>query len=160
MERANIVSLRLMQNTAVLVAAGVAAAVYILMEAIWLSLTVRSMYAPMFSGVLGREWAFRASAKSLLGALAAYVALGAGLLVLVLGDVDVSSYATLAVRAAVYGVAVYGTYNMTNSAVFERWGLGVSCVDTAWGAAVSVVSCMAAKFAATWYAGRSVDTSA
>ena len=52
-------------------------------------------------------------------------------------------------RAAVLGLAAYGTYNLTNLATVRDWPVGLSMVDWAWGGIVSALA-GAAGWRATW----------
>jgi uncharacterized membrane protein len=77
--------------------------------------------------------------------VAAYVVLLAGFSRLVMWEAEALSYGELAGRAAMFGLTVYGTYNLTNMITFEEWSLPVAALDTAWGVSVAVVSSVAAK---------------
>lgn len=47
----------------------------------------------------------------------------------------------------IYGVVLYGVYDMTNYALVSKWSLRMSIVDIIWGGAInSVVTCIATIF--------------
>jgi uncharacterized membrane protein len=47
----------------------------------------------------------------------------------------------------IYGVVLYGVYDMTNYALVSKWSLKMSIVDILWGGTInSVVTCIAAVF--------------
>ncbi len=52
------------------------------------------------------------------------------------------------VMGALFGFFAYATYDLTNLATLKNWPLGLSVMDTAWGAAVSGVSAVAGRLAA------------
>jgi len=52
----------------------------------------------------------------------------------------------------IYGIVLYGVYDMTNYALVNKWSLKMSIVDILWGGAInSVVTCIAALFS-RWFA--------
>jgi len=52
----------------------------------------------------------------------------------------------------IYGIVLYGVYDMTNYALVSKWSLKMSIVDILWGGAInSVVTCIAALFS-RWFA--------
>ena len=52
----------------------------------------------------------------------------------------------------IYGIVLYGVYDMTNYALVNKWSLKMSIVDIIWGGAInSVVTCIAALFS-RWFA--------
>jgi uncharacterized membrane protein len=52
----------------------------------------------------------------------------------------------------IYGIVLYGVYDMTNYALISKWSLKMSIVDIIWGGAInSVVTCIAAAFS-RWFA--------
>ena len=59
---------------------------------------------------------------------------------------DITPEAVL--RAALIGLLVYGTYDLTNMATLRHWSLRLALVDIAWGTLVSAAA-GAAAFAAT-----------
>lgn len=48
-----------------------------------------------------------------------------------------ASYADLGMRAWVFGVTAYGTYDLTNQATLKDWSMWVSVVDMFWGGALT-----------------------
>jgi uncharacterized membrane protein len=52
----------------------------------------------------------------------------------------------------IYGIVLYGVYDMTNYALVSKWSLKMSIVDILWGGAInSVVTCIAMVFD-RWFA--------
>ena len=48
---------------------------------------------------------------------------------------------------AAFGLFAYATYDLTNLATLRDWPLGLSIIDTLWGAAVSAVAATAGRAA-------------
>jgi uncharacterized membrane protein len=71
--------------------------------------------------------------------VAFYLLYPAGLVFLALST-GPQSLSEAAVRCAVVGLVAYGTYDMTNLSTLKGWGVGLSLLDTAWGAIVSTVA--------------------
>lgn len=124
-----------------------ALAVVLAMDAAWFSVSVPRVYAPAFSRVVGKAWAFQASPANLLSAAAVYVLLG---FMARAAAARSSSAAQAARTGAASTAAAYAVYNLTNMSVFgvPEWGLATGVVDVAWGAAVGAAS-SAAAFAVT-----------
>ncbi len=55
-------------------------------------------------------------------------------------EVNASSSARVALRAALLGFMAYMTYDLTNLATLRDWPLGLSLLDMIWGALLSAVS--------------------
>ena len=62
----------------------------------------------------------------------AYILLPLGLTLFVLNTKNNSI-----VYGALYGLIVYGIFNLTNRALFKNWNLNIMMVDTLWGVVVS-----------------------
>jgi uncharacterized membrane protein len=52
-------------------------------------------------------------------------------------------------RSAVLGLAAYGAYDLTNTAIVRGWSVRLALVDWAWGAVAATLA-GAAGYAATW----------
>ena len=53
---------------------------------------------------------------------------------------------TVLLRGALFGLATYGTYDLTNLATLREWSLLVTAVDMAWG----TLLCAAVSAASVW----------
>lgn len=58
-----------------------------------------------------------------------------------------SGWGRTIVAAGLFGFFAYATYDLTNLATLRNWPVGVSLLDMAWGAVVSMVSAAAGKAA-------------
>lgn len=57
-----------------------------------------------------------------------------------------------ALMGAAFGLFAYATYDLTNLATLKGWPLGLSVIDTLWGAAVSAVAATAGRAAFNHFA--------
>ena len=112
-------------------------------DAAWLSLTMQPLYAPQMRDLL--------SPNVNLGAAAAfYVLYAVALSYLVIrpvASVKPLNWTALVMRAGVFGLAAYGTYDLTGLSVIRGWPAGLSLIDLAWGAAISIISATVAVVA-------------
>lgn len=126
-----------------------ASAVYWPLEMAYLRTALDRVYAPVFRAVQGRGPSY---SRALPGGIVAYVALWTGLYAFVLRDAHRRSVRDTSLLAAAYAFAVYGVYNATNLATFDRWTWRVSIADTAWGVCVlTLVSTVAAVATRRWH---------
>ena len=56
---------------------------------------------------------------------------------------DVALWQVL-LRGAFFGLATYGTYNLTNLATVRNWPVGVAFLDMAWGSLITMLAALAA----------------
>ena len=61
-----------------------------------------------------------------------------------------ASWQRIALNAAMFGLAAYGTYDLVNLATLRNWSLKLSLVDMAWGTCVTAF----AAVVGVWLAGR------
>jgi uncharacterized membrane protein len=61
----------------------------------------------------------------------------------VLPGLEDNSLKTTILRAALFGLVTYATYDLTNLATVKDWPLLITIVDLAWGSVLSIaVSCV------------------
>jgi uncharacterized membrane protein len=51
----------------------------------------------------------------------------------------------------VYGIVLYGVYDMTNYSLVSKWSLRMSVVDILWGGTINAVVACAAAFFDRWF---------
>jgi uncharacterized membrane protein len=104
------------------------AATFLAMDAVWLTLTVDRLYRPRMGAIMADKPALGpASAIFYVIYIAAVVALA------VLPAVKADSWSQLLGRAALFGLAAYATYDLTNQATLKDWSSLVTLADLAWG---------------------------
>ena len=114
---------------------------FMILDGIWLGVVMTSFYrdqlapiARMADGALAPNWT---------AAFFVYVALGVGITVFVLPRATDSLSA--ATSGALFGLVVYGVYDLTNFATLAQYPLAVMFVDMAWGAVATAICAVAAR---------------
>ncbi len=113
---------------------------FMILDGIWLGFVMKKFYvtnlAPLGrivdGGFVPVWWA----------AALVYVFLGLGIAVFVVPRADTVTGAAL--LGALFGLVVYGSYDMTNYSTVTQWPLGLAIADMAWGAFASAIVAAAA----------------
>jgi uncharacterized membrane protein len=117
---------------------------FFLIDMVWLGLVARTFYRKHLGYIM-------APATNWVAAVIFYLLFILGILVFVVvpGLQDQSLKTTL-LRAALFGLVTYATYDLTNLATVKNWPLLITVVDLAWGTvlsvAVSYVGLIAGRF--------------
>ena len=121
---------------------GIALAVLLALDFIWLSATGNTIYRPNMQGLIREK-------VNLLPAVGFYVLFAFALAYLVIlpavsaGQVNLVD---LSLRAGVLGLACYATYSLTGLSIIRDWPLNVSLIDMVWGTFVAVATANATVF--------------
>ena len=108
----------------------VAALVVLILDALWVHFVMNPRYHTMIEEIQrGTSMRVRAPA-----AVLAYGFMIIGLLVFCVRDDDAPVKA--AMRGALFGFVLYGVYDCTNAAIFDRFEISLAVLDVAWGAFV------------------------
>jgi uncharacterized membrane protein len=107
--------------------------VFFIVDMVWLGLVARTFYGRYLGYIM-------ASSVNWPAALLFYMLFIIGILVFVVlpGLKSGSTRGTL-LRAALFGLITYATYDLTNLATLRDWPLLISVVDMLWGTALSVI---------------------
>lgn len=109
---------------------------FLVMDAIWLSLTSAPIYRATLGGIL-------LTGFKPVPALAVYLLEVLGLMVFVMPRAQASGRASSALGyGALFGIFTYGLYDLTNDATLQHWTLELTLIDMAWGAVVCGVASM------------------
>lgn len=112
----------------------------------WLGLVARTFYRKYLGFLMAPKVNWPA-------ALIFYLLFVVGILVFaVLPGLEAGSLKTTLLRAALFGLIAYATYDLTNLATLKDWPLTVTVVDLIWGTLVSVLVSLAGYFAGRWLA--------
>jgi len=111
-----------------------AAAVFLLLDAVWLTTMSSRLYRPAIGHVMRADF-------DTLAAAAFYAIYLTGLVVFVVRPATDGRMALA--RGALFGLVCYATYDLTNQATIVRWPWHITIIDLAWGAFVSAVSAWA-----------------
>ena len=120
--------------------------VFVAIDAIWLGFVAVDFYRQHL-GHLMREQA------DLGPAVIFYLIFLAGLNLFVLHPHQKSSYKTIALYAAAFGLVTYATFDLTSQAVFQDFPTIVVVVDLCWGMMLSTCICLVT----TWIMRRFVS---
>jgi uncharacterized membrane protein len=115
----------------------VATVVYLILDAFWLGIFAKKFYFKAFGDMARKEG--NSLKPNLLASALSYIILAIGMAVIVFPNAHSLDKAIL--YGAIYGLAVYGVYDMTNMATLQGWLWKLSLTDLFWGIfASSVVS--------------------
>jgi uncharacterized membrane protein len=118
-----------------------ALAAMLVLDGIWLGLVARGLYQREMGTLM-------ADPVRIVPIVAFYLLFPIGLVYLTLLEAP-SGWGDAVVRGAVFGLAAYGAYDLTNLAVVRDWPVRLSMIDWAWGAVICAASA-AAGYAVTW----------
>ena len=125
--------------------------IFLAIDYLWLGIVMSKFYKNEL-GVLARV--SNGSLTPVLWAAAiVYVLIPLGAVLFALPRVSQENpISTALLWGFIYGIVLYGVYDMTNYALVSKWSLKMSIVDIIWGGAInSVVTCIAALFS-RWFA--------
>jgi uncharacterized membrane protein len=107
-------------------------AVFFAIDLIWLGLVARNLYRKYLGFLMAPK-------PNWIAAVIFYLIFVVGILVFVVvpGLKETSVTPTL-LRASLFGLITYATYDLTNLATIKDWPLLVTIVDIAWGTVLSV----------------------
>ena len=113
-------------------------------DMLWLGLVARTFYRKYLGFLM-------APSPNWLAAIIFYLLFVVGIVVFaVLPGLETRSLKTTLLRAALFGLIAYATYDLTNLATVKDWPLIVTIVDLIWGTVVSVAVSYAGYMAGKW----------
>lgn len=121
----------------------IAAAVFLLLDLLWLGLVAQGLYERHLGDLLAED-------PNVAAAVLFYAIFLAGLVYFVIAPaVEQRSPRSALVRGAAFGLVTYATWDLTSLAVIEGFPVAIVPVDMAWGAVLA-----AAVSTATYYLSR------
>lgn len=119
-----------------------ASVVFLAIDAVWLGVIAKDLYRRNLGALLADQPNFVAAA-------AFYVIFIFGLTALAIAPALRDGAWTSALwRGAVFGLAAYATYDLTNLATLRGWPGALSVIDIAWGTTLSATTALCAYIAA------------
>lgn len=113
-------------------------------DMVWLGLVARSFYRKHLGFLMNPS-------PNWFAAIIFYMLFIVGILVfVVVPGLENNSLKTTLMRAALFGLITYATYDLTNLATVKDWPLLVTVVDMIWGTALSVAVSFAGFMAGKW----------
>jgi uncharacterized membrane protein len=118
--------------------------VFFAVDMLWLGLIASSFYKKYLGYLM-------APAINWLAAIIFYLLFIFGILVfVVLPGVKENSLQNTILRAALFGLITYATYDLTNLATINQWPLNVTLIDLVWGMVLSTIVSIAGFYLAKW----------
>jgi len=106
---------------------------FLAVDLIWLTLIARTFYQKHIGYIM-------APSPNWYAAIIFYLLFIVGLVVFVLvPGLEAASLKVILMRAALFGLITYATYDLTNLATIKDWPLIVTVVDIAWGMSLSLL---------------------
>ena len=113
-------------------------------DMLWLGLVARTFYRKYLGFLM-------APSPNWLAAIIFYLLFILGILVfVVLPGLEDNSLKTTLLRAALFGLITYATYDLTNLATLKDWPILVTIVDMLWGVVLSVSVSAVSFLAGRW----------
>lgn len=116
---------------------------FLLLDYLWLGRLMQGFYLRELGDLARREG--DTLKPRLLAAAGVYLALPGGIVLFALPRVDPARPVTSALGwGLLYGLVVYGVYDLTNRATLREWPLRMTAVDICWGGFLCAVSTLIA----------------
>ena len=113
-------------------------------DAVWLGVVARTFYRKHLGFLM-------APSPNWLAAIVFYLLFVVGILVfVVVPGLKGDSVKVTLLRAALFGLIAYATYDLTNLATVRDWPVLVAAVDMTWGAVLSVAVSFASLMIGKW----------
>lgn len=117
-----------------LVGYGVALAVFVAADMVWLGMMASRLYRPTLGDIA-------ISGVNLPPAILFYAIYPVGLLIFAVQPALKSgSMSTAIIYGALFGFFTYATYDLTNQATLRNWTVQLTLVDVAWGTILGAIS--------------------
>ena len=121
-------------------------AIFLVVDLVWLSLVARKFYQKHLGFLMSPS-------PNWLAAILFYLLFVIGLLVfVVLPGLETGSLQFTLLRAALFGLVTYATYDLTNLATVRNWPILITIVDLGWGTALSVIVSLFSFLVGRWMA--------
>ena len=112
----------------------ISALIFLIIDVIWLSFSVKSFYRPNIGHLL-------LDTPVMWAAILFYLIYVIGLAVVIIEpSLDYQNVQKFILKAFMFGLVAYGTYNLTNMATIKGWSPNVVFVDMIWGGSLTTFS--------------------
>jgi uncharacterized membrane protein len=117
---------------------------FFVIDMLWLGIVARIFYRKYLGFLM-------TPSPNWLAAIIFYLLFILGLLVfVVLPGLKDNSFTTTLLRAALFGLISYATYDLTNLATLKDWPLLVTVVDMTWGTVLSITISLVSFLVGRW----------
>ena len=127
-----------------LAAWGATAVVFLVIDAIWLGWIATGFYRRALGDLMLEQPKLGIAAVFYIGYTFAIVLLAAA------PAARSESFSQALLYGAVFGLAAYGTYDITNLATLKNWPASMAAVDMTWGTVLTATSAAAGYAAYRW----------
>jgi uncharacterized membrane protein len=108
---------------------------FLAIDMVWLGLVARTVYQKYLGFLL-------TPTTNWIAAVLFYLLFILGILVfVVVPGLENNSLKETLLRAALFGLITYATYDLTNLATVKNWPLPITVIDITWGTVLSVLVC-------------------
>ena len=112
----------------------IAAFIFLIIDILWLSFSVKSFYGPRIGHLFADKPVIWAAAMF-------YIIYVVGLAVVIIEpSINFDDTSKFLFKAFMFGLVAYGTYNLTNMATVKGWSPSVVFVDMIWGGSLTAFS--------------------
>jgi uncharacterized membrane protein len=123
--------------------------VFLILDYIWLGRIMAGFYKEQL-GTLAR-WSGETLTPHIPSAVVVYLLIPLGIVLFALPRVaDEQLLCSALMWGFVYGIILYGVYDMTNYSVLAQWPPKLAFVDILWGGVVNSLATLAAAYADKW----------
>ncbi len=112
-----------------------ACVIFTLIDSVWIGLVMKNHYEKVIQDIQKEPMD-----PNFLAAGLCYICLVGGLYYFVIYRVKEFNILTILSLAVPYGLATYGTYDFTTSAILKNWDLGTAFMDVAWGIVLNTLT--------------------
>lgn len=109
-----------------------ALAAILVLDGLWLGFVAKDLYRREMGALM-------AESVRIVPIVAFYLLFPAALVYLTLA-VPPAGWGEAVTRGAVFGLAAYGAYDLTNLAIVRDWPVGISLIDWAWGGVIGAAA--------------------
>lgn len=110
----------------------------IILDIFWFSWSMSNVYQFTFTEIQGAPLLLKIS-----GGIVAWILIASGLNYFAIVKEDILGSS---IRGALFGLIVYGVYNATNYATFNKYHISTAIIDTMWGTFASGIVSAAVAF--------------
>ncbi len=119
---------------------GIALAVFLAIDAVWLLVIAKKLYSKYLGFLMANN-------PNLLAALVFYLIFVAGMLYFVIAPaLEKEQWQYALYSGMFFGFVTYATYDLTNLATLKNWPMVITLIDLAWGSFVTGATCVLSYF--------------
>lgn len=123
---------------------GIVLLLFLLIDLLWLGVLMKDFYSRELGEMARRQGGSLAPRWG--AAILVYLLIPGGLVLFVRPQCIAAPWWQVFAWGAVYGLVVYGVYDLTNLSVLDRWSVRMTLADIAWGtmlcATLAAVMCL------------------